>query len=285
LDATYVVDELHPLTAPQRHQSLLPSRRRWVGHGLALLIGFAATFVVALGAWLVFVELRGSSSQVAAPGLSVRDLYHRVERAMTRPGAVYHPNETVTSKDEALRPHQQIESWVDTERDLVRQQVRPPGVAYLIANGEQSEAIRTVSGQPSEARSCYGTSHAVAMMLGCPAQDPSLDVSQQVRTNRVNGRRVVVLVTKTQPTSASGGDAFRGTNRLYFDAKSFLPIRATYDFTGSVAVGRDSHTKIIDQAIHRRSTFRNDFTPASVLPADFFTQSSISAWASATPPD
>ena len=56
------------------------------------------------------------SSELAPSALSVRDLYQRVERAITRPGRVYHQTESITGEDFHYG-NQIVESWVDPARD------------------------------------------------------------------------------------------------------------------------------------------------------------------------
>jgi hypothetical protein len=242
--------------------------------------------VVALAAWLAVPERQPTTTR-AASRLGVRDVYQRLERAVTRPGSVYHQTESVTSAG-LPHAHQTVESWVDTANDVARQQTRPPGSAQLLVDDHQYVAIRTQTVDAGNVPPCHGTSPALALIVNCPAKIPTLNASQHVETAMIRGRAAVVLVTQFRPTLRAGQPP-RGTTRLYLDAKSFLPIAARTDSEGSVTTGtgdaQGTSTKTVTFEAHRRSTFEHVFTPTEILPPDFFTPASIGAWAAAPTPD
>jgi hypothetical protein len=228
----------------------------------------------------------------------VPDVYQRLERAVTRPGRVYHQTESA-SRVGIPHPHQTIESWVDAANDMAREQTRPPGSAELIVDDRQYVAIRTVSVDAGAVPSCYGTSPALALILSCPAQVPALRALQHVETATLEGHPAVVLVTTLHPAVPRAAQppvngavvaqqyAYASKTRLYFDAKSFLPIAATSDYV-SRTVSRNANgrtIKTVNSDGRQRSTFRHAFTPTQILPPGFFTPASIGAWVGATPPD
>jgi hypothetical protein len=254
------------------------SRNRRISVALGLVVVLIA---VALVAWLALPQQQPTST-LRSSRLTVGDLYHRVERAITRPGQVYHQTASATSVG-LPHPRQMIESWVDTDDDVARQQLRPPGSAEVVTGGEHYLAIRTALVDSGAAPSCFGSSAALAQILSCPIADSTVNTSQHVERTTLNGRLVVVLVTKIRSTPQA---QFRSssTTRLYLDAKSFLPLaaKANYDSVTPAPSGQGPDVEI---HARRHTSYRSDFTQAQSLPDNFFTPASIAAWASATSPD
>jgi hypothetical protein len=86
-------------------------------------------------AWIGPPLVRNGNARSTASQLTVTEFYRRVERAITRPGSVYRQVGRFRYVDDAGGHPRGLEAWVDTERELGRQQQRSPTFARLISDG------------------------------------------------------------------------------------------------------------------------------------------------------
>jgi hypothetical protein len=259
----------------------LRARRRsaW-DRGLVAGLGFVCAVALTVGAWVLFARSPEPGSNMASSRLNATAVYRRTELAMSRPDFVYHQTETITGTDVGSAPHV-IESWLDTSRDVVRQQFSFSGFAEIVVDGTRHSAIR--SGETFESAAvatCHGASIAASALLNCPRNDSSLRVAQTVTTGHFNGRPAVVLVTTTNPV----GEPVSVRSRLYLDAKTFLPIGARATSKAGGVVTNGSASTFVVQDIVRRSTFRHNFVADANMPADFFNRASVDSWAASHEP-
>lgn len=230
---------------------------------LGLLLGLLTLSVVVGGCGQPAPELE-------TDGLPAKEVYARLEQAMTRPGQVFHTAVRISQEAGLLSYQGKFELWVAPAQNLARQ------VSELTLEGEETSRQETVLadgmvyGPPVQgistpkyrALQCPEASALVSTAIACWRFDQWGETS--VEAVQYEGVAAVVLATKV--VWSGSDETFDVTRRLYLDAETFLPIALHFD--GTVDFGEVS-------TLRGRWTYENDFLPLDSLPDDFFDPASI----------
>src|SRR5919198_4952999 len=191
-------------------------------------------------------------------GLSLAQVYQRVQQAISRPGLLYHATihftgrlgqgrKIVTQVGPSLR------QWVDARHDVAREEQN--GRATLLTaqrnyvrEPDSTTFLQIEIGGPS---TCDGATAATSAALGvtfigCPQP------GTVVQRGRYAGRPAIVLVRGTAT----------GTWLLYLDARTFLPLAG--ELTGLFSEVTPP------QPLQERMDFTHAFIPVHAVPAHFF---------------
>ena len=214
--------------------------------------------------------MSGGCGRSTIDSLSAKEVYTRLEQAMTRPGQVFHTTVRISQEAGLLSYQGRFELWAVPQQGLVRQ------ISELTFEGGETSRFETVLadgmvyGPPTQgiampkyrAPQCPEASVLVSVVIFCPRFDQFEEIS--VETVQYEGAAAVLLTNKV---AWHGSDeTFDGIRRLYLDAETFLPIALHFD--GTMDYGEVS-------AVRGGGRYENDFLPLDSLPADFFDPASI----------
>jgi hypothetical protein len=162
-----------------------------------------------------------------------------------------------------------VEAWIDLDRGLVRQHVgsiSTGGWALLIANGRQYTRFGMPADRDGPARDCLTSGITVSLVAPCTR---SHEQPRTVGSATRDGRSLLVL--DTDLTQTTKNLSATGTSRVWVDPKTGFPV----------ASDMRSKARIGSQVVRHHATANetHEFVPASALPADFFTEDSVTAWA------
>jgi hypothetical protein len=192
-------------------------------------------------------------------GLSLAQVYRRVQQAISRPGLLYHATIQFTARlgqgrNIVTQVGPPLRQWVDARHDVAREEQN--GQATLLTaqrNYHRDGTINQPDGQveirgPS---TCAGATVATSAVLGvtflgCP--QPGMVVQR----GRYAGRPAIVLVRGTATE----------TWLLYLDARTFLPLAE--ERTGLFS------EVTAPQPLRLREVFTHAFIPVHAVPAHFF---------------
>ena len=217
--------------------------------------------------------MAGSCGQPApeleTSGLSAKEVYTRLEQAMTRPGQVFHTAVRISQEAGPLSYEGKFELWVSPAQNLTRE------VTELHSADGDTHRLEAVSvdgvvygtpigGTPPKhwGLQCPEASALVSTTIACWRSQQAGETS--VEAVQYEGLAAVVLATKVVWSGTD--ETFDFTRRLYLDAETFLPIVLQFD--GTVDHGEVS-------TLRGRWTYENDFRPLDSLPDDFFDPASI----------
>ena len=208
-------------------------------------------------------------------GLTLEEVYGRIEEAITRPGMVFHAKMAAEARDPGTETINlwTKEAWVDSERDVGRWELRLLEYDTDIAQ----RAVMVVSGDEAyysdydeawmvSALVCEGTDSAVlSLIFECGGTLPSLEFDVPIAYRlepdaEYDGRPAAALVFERTEVEETGGAT---TTYLYLERDTFLPIAWVVESFGRGEVGRFV------------STYQNEFVAADALPVDFFDPVSI----------
>ena len=230
---------------------------------LVLLIGLFALSLAAGGC-----GRPGAGSEIDR--LSAKDVYTRLEQAMTRPGQVFHTTVRISQEAGLLSYQGRFELWAIPQQGQVRQ------ISELTFEGGETSRQETVlANEMVYGLPVRGISPAGHKPLQCPEASVlasvaiacwRLDQAGETSVEAVQYEGVAAVVLTTEVAWSGSDETFDGTRRLYLDAKTFLPIVLHFD--GTVDFGEVS-------AWRGRWAYENDFLPMDSLPDDFFDPTSI----------
>ncbi len=211
------------------------------------------------------------ASELETDGLPAKEVYARLEQAMTRPGQVFHTAVRLSQEAGLLSYQGKFELWLSPAQNLARQvsEMTPEG-GDTLRRGETVLADGVIYGSPERgmpplkhrALQCPEASVLVSTAIACWRFDQAGETS--VEAVQYEGVAAVVLATKV--VWSGSDETFDVTRRLYLDAETFLPIALRFD--GTVDYGEVA-------AMRGRWTYENEFLPLDSLPDDFFDPASI----------
>jgi hypothetical protein len=164
-----------------------------------------------------------------------------------------------------------VETWIDLDRGLVRQQVGDGETrgswALLISRGTQ----RVRYGNPAAdkdgpARDCLLTGIAASLVAPCTR---SREAARTVAPTARDGRPMLVL--RSDLAHSTKKISITGTGRIWVDPTTWFPVSLT---SKAKATTRNDVVRV-----HTTATETHEFVAAESLPADFFTAASVTAWA------
>ena len=212
-----------------------------------------------------------ATEEVSAPSrLSAKEVYVRLEQAMTRPGQVFHTTIQISQEAGLLSYQGRFELWAVPLQGQVRQVSELTFKAGETSRQETVLADGMVYGPPVQgiatpkhrALQCPEASVLASTAIACWRFDQAGETS--VEAVQYEGVTAVLLATKV--VWSGSDETFNVARRLYLDAATFLPIALHFD--GTVDYGEVSQ-------LRGRWTYVNDFLPLDSLPDDFFDPASI----------
>jgi len=208
---------------------------------------------------------------LSAPGrFSAKEVYARLEGAMTRPDLIFHTSVRISQEAGLLSYQGKFELWAIPSQGQVRQ------TSELTFEGGETSRQETVLADglvygplvrgtvplKHRALQCPEASVLASTAIACWRFDQAGETS--VEAVQYEGVTAVLLATKV--VWSGSDETFDVTRRLYLDAGTFLPIALHFD--GTVDYGEVA-------AMRGRWTYENDFLPVDSLPDDFFDPASI----------
>jgi hypothetical protein len=217
-------------------------------------------------------------------GLSLAQVYQRVQQAISRPGLLYHATIHMWARgpipNGAMAAYTStITQWVDARRNVAREEIVAIGAAGKPLTQTRQTTIMTAQGryihQPGGqvfwtspgAATCPGATLAASAVLstfGCsPYTEQSTTVVQQ---GRYGGHAAIVLISSG--TSSGGDGSVASISRLYLDPHTFLPIAR--ETTGQMNFGPGQI-----QPMRVRWVYAHTFVPAHAVSGRFFDPAAI----------
>jgi hypothetical protein len=198
-------------------------------------------------------------------GLSLAQVYQRVQQAISRPRLLYHATIQTTARlgqgrNIVTQVGPPLRQWVDARHDVAREEQNgsarlsiPPQATLLTAqrNYHRDETKPDGQAEISGPSTCAGATVATSAVLGatfigCPQP------GTVVQRGRYAGRPAIVLVRGTATE----------TWLLYLDARTFLPLAG--EITGLLSEVTPP------QPLQERMVFTHAFIPVHAVPAHFF---------------
>jgi hypothetical protein len=239
--------------------------------GAAAVVAGVAVVVALVGVVLIAGGEDQGPGDVETPSeLSVEEVYRRVDEALVQSGRIYHAE--TDSEGTSIVPFESSgKRWVDASSQLAREEMT---FEYKTPDGPQSHETTTIhrpdasfvkdDDRVSERRPllCYGATLAASMVLGCPG---ALEKSTtNVAEGSYDGIKAILLIR--EGTSRGSDENFTFTQRLYLDAKTYLPI--ALESKGEVEYGQRQPTS-------EKRTYKTSWLDRSSLSADFFEPAAI----------
>jgi hypothetical protein len=202
---------------------------------------------------------------------TVEEVYERVEETLRAQGGIFYVK-LVIEQDAGEYSYDAVtERWVDVRHNVVREESEGwsrvdenwgGNTTTLVVEGTMYTREYTAEISAGTASSCYGASHSVSALLGCPS--PTETSQTTVEHGSYGDTATIILLTHGESHGSDSNVVF--TSRLYLDADSLLPL--AHELDGEIDYGPTAKMTY-------RAIYTHEFLAPESLPDGFFEPGSI----------